>query len=260
MTNTLNDETISTPPRDAATVILIKDGAAGLEVLLLCRGNSRTVMNQAWVFPGGKVDDADFEHEAEVLSQLSAQPQNLLAEDIPVKKACALFQAAVRETSEETSVVLTAGAVHPWSRWITPNEPSMMKKRFDARFFVAALPDGQTAIHDGSEATDSNWITPRQALQDYLDHKITLAPPQIMTLVALCTHATTASCIDQANRTPTYCIQPQVLKSSGNHKRILLYPGDREHSDSNKLMPGPTRLLWQDGYFEPEEGFEQYLQ
>jgi 8-oxo-dGTP pyrophosphatase MutT (NUDIX family) len=140
MTNTLNDETISTPPRDAATVILIKDGAAGLEVLLLCRGNSRTVMNQAWVFPGGKVDDADFEHEAEVLSQLSAQPQNLLAEDIPVKKACALFQAAVRETSEETSVVLTAGAVHPWSRWITPNEPSMMKKRFDARFFVAALP------------------------------------------------------------------------------------------------------------------------
>ncbi len=258
MADALNTETVNAPPRDAATVILIRDSDPGLEVLLLCRGNSKTVMNKAWVFPGGKVDDADFEHETEILSQLPATPQSLLAEDISSGKACALFYAATRETREETGVRLAAAAVHPWSRWITPNEPSMMKKRFDARFFVAALPGGEVAVHDGTEATDSKWLTPRQALQDYLAHHITLAPPQIMTLVALCAHDSTSSCIEHANNTPTYCIQPQVIKSD-RHKRILAYPGDEQHSSPDKLMPGPTRLFWMDGHFEPEEGFDQYL-
>ena len=260
MTNSLNQDKVTSPPIDAATVILLRDNNQQLEVLLLCRGNSKTVMNKAWVFPGGKVDNSDFEHQAQVLSKVSAPPQMLLAEeDLESAKACALFFAATRETFEETNVRLDVSAVHPWSRWVTPNEPSMMKKRFDARFFVAALPDGETAVHDGSEATDSMWVTPQQALLDYLAHNITLAPPQIMTLLALCAHKSTVSCIDKANATPTYCIQPQVIKT-GTNERTLLYPGDPAHSDPQKMMPGPTRLIWMDGHFAPANGFDEYLQ
>ena len=181
MTGELNQETVNTPPVDAATVVLLRDGDQGLETLLLCRDNSRTVMNKAWVFPGGKLDQIDFAPEVAETPLATNAVEMLNEPELDQGKACALYRAACRETREETSVELLPDDLIPWSRWITPNEPSMMKKRFDARFFVSAIPAGQTAVHDGSEATDSKWLTPREALTAYLQHEMTLAPPQIMT-------------------------------------------------------------------------------
>ena len=120
--------------------------------------------------------------------------------------AAALFATACRETLEETSVKLEPSQLQTWSRWITPNEPSMMKKRFDARFFIAALPEGQTAVHDGDEATDSLWITASEALQSYSELKIALAPPQIMTLIALSKFTDVKQCLEHAAQTASYCI------------------------------------------------------
>jgi 8-oxo-dGTP pyrophosphatase MutT (NUDIX family) len=256
--NALNNDTVTAAPIDAATVILLRDGAAGLETLLLCRGKSKTVMNKAWVFPGGKLDSDDFAQEAAV-TNLPHPPASMLNEpQLEHRKACALFAAACRETREETGVVLRAEHLIPWSRWITPNEPSMMKKRFDARFFITRLPDGQTATHDGEEATDSAWMSPRDALTAYLRHEMTLAPPQIMTLLALCRHRSTQSCLDEALKTPTYCIEPGVIKGADD-TRTLVYPGDAQHPSQKKLMPGPTRLLWNNGHFEPDIGFDAWL-
>ncbi len=258
MTTELNHEKVTTPPTDAATVILLRDGDNGLETLLLCRGNSRTVMNKAWVFPGGKVDTHDYTTDS-ALSSLPASAADMLNEpELDDQKACALFRAACRETHEETGVQLQLSELIPWSRWITPNEPSMMKKRFDARFFIARIPAGQSAVHDGTEATDSIWQSPRSALHAYLNHDMTLAPPQIMTLVALCAHPDTASCLTHALNTPTYCIQPGVIKTDDGN-RTLLYPGDPQHEDPTQHMPGPTRLLWKNGHFEPESGFDKWL-
>lgn len=258
MADELNNDIVTAAPTDAATVILLRDGANGLEVLLLCRGKSKTVMNKAWVFPGGKLDPADFDIQ-NAASDLPRAPSDMLNEpETDTPKGWALFNAACRETLEETGVELQVNQLIPWSRWITPNEPSMMKKRFDARFFVATLPDGQTAVHDGSEATDSAWHTPRSALHAYLDHSMTLAPPQIMTLIALCSHMDSQSCLSHALNTSTYCIEPGVIKTDDGN-RTLLYPGDEQHSNPDKLMPGPTRLLWKDGHFEPEAGFEKWL-
>ncbi len=258
MTTLLNDEIITTPPRDAATVILLRDAEPDVEVLLLKRGNSTTVMSNAWVFPGGKVDDADFNHTEQITASLGDTPQALLAEpELSTAHASALFYAACRETQEETGVTLKPQQLTPWSRWITPNEPSMMKKRFDARFFIARMPTGQTAVHDGSETTDSRWLTPRNALEAYCANEITLAPPQIMTLAALARHPDTAACLAFATSQATYCIQPGVLKDNGN--RTLTYPGDIEHPLDEHLMPGPTRLTWKDNHFEPVSGFEAFF-
>lgn len=258
MATELNNEKVTQVPIDAATVILLRDSQQGLEVLLLCRGKSRTVMNKAWVFPGGKLDDEDYASSS-LQESLPAPAAQLLNEPhLDEAKACALFTAACRETLEETGVSLNAQDLIPWSRWVTPNEPSMMKKRFDARFFVARLPEGQTAQHDGIEATDSAWYPPANALRAYLTHDMTLAPPQIMTLLALCTHANTRSCLTHAQHTLTYCIQPGVIKTSDGN-RTLLYPGDPDHSESQQLMPGPTRLLWTGEHFEPAAGFEKWL-
>lgn len=259
MTKILNDEIITTPPRDAATVILLRDAEPALEVLLLRRGNSHTVMNNAWVFPGGKVDDTDFHHTEQITASLASAPDVLLAEpELSAAHACALFYAACRETQEETGVELNPKDLTPWSRWITPNVPSMMKKRFDARFFIARMPIGQTAVHDGEEATDSAWLTARGALEAYCANEITLAPPQIMTLAALARHPDTAACISYAETHTTYCIQPGVLKDNGN--RTLIYPGDAEHPLNDQQMPGPTRLTWKGDHFEPVNGFEAFFE
>jgi len=256
--NNLVDENLTEKPVDAATVILIRQSNKQIQSLLLCRGNSRTVMNSAWVFPGGKVDTADFENPDSIQNQLSGDARELLNEpELDNNAATALYKAACRETFEETGVHLTPSQLQTWSRWITPNEPSMMKKRFDARFFIAALPDGQTAVHDGIEATDSQWATTAQALQDYVDNKIVLAPPQIMSLLAVSKFNTVQACLEHAGNTQTYKIQPQVIKTADT--RILTYPGDSAHTDSEQRMPGPTRLEWQENHFEPPGGFDQYL-
>ena len=256
--NNLVDENLTEKPTDAATVILIRQSDKDIQTLLLCRGNSRTVMNSAWVFPGGKVDATDFEHSESIQNQLSGDARELLNEpELDNTAATALFKAACRETFEETGVNLTPAQLQTWSRWVTPNEPSMMKKRFDARFFIAALPEGQTAIHDGIEATDSQWTTARAALQDYVDNKIVLAPPQIMSLLSISNFNTVQECLEHARHTEAYKIHPQVIKATDT--RTLTYPGDSAHTDSDQRMPGPTRLEWHENHFEPPGGFDQYL-
>jgi 8-oxo-dGTP pyrophosphatase MutT (NUDIX family) len=258
--STLNDSTNNDTPIDAATVILLRESAqTPIEVLLLCRGNSKTVMNNAWVFPGGKMDRADAEQSTDIIDRLQRAPEHLLNEPgLQSHEAASLFAAACRETHEETGVRLEPAALVPWSRWITPNEPSMMKKRFDARFFIAAMPSSQTATHDGVEATDSMWLTPRSALRDYVDEKITLAPPQIMSLAALARFNSIDECMQHGRNATPPCIQPGVVKKEDG-SRILTYPGDDEHPDDEQRLSGPTRLIWRGGHFEPENGFDSFF-
>ncbi len=259
--STLIDDTLTTAPIDAASVILVRQSKQTneLQTLLLCRGKSQTVMNNAWVFPGGKVDPTDYDRTHTLQDSLKQQAPELLNEpELSNKEACALFYAACRETHEETGVTLAPSALNPWSRWITPTEPSTMKKRFDARFFIAVMPPNQTAQHDGQEATDSQWCTPKEAITKYTKNKWVLAPPQIMTLLALARFTHIDQALKAAQTTVTYHIRPVVIKSGNN--RTLTYPGDQQHPESMQHMPGPTRLIWCDNHFQPPNGFDPYLQ
>ena len=142
----------------------------------------------------------------------------------------------------------------PWSRWITPTMPLVMHKRFDTRFFVAAVPSGQTAVHDGIEATDSTWVTPRSALMHYRDGLIVLAPPQIMTLAHLTRYGDVQQVLKAARSRMPPVICPEPFEHQGH--RVLCYPGDARHSVKERAMPGPTRLWFREKKFEPPEGFE----
>src|SRR5271168_97437 len=129
----------ATPPRQAATVILLRGGAESLEVLLVRRTPEARFMGGVWVFPGGAVDlgegDGDEAHRA----------------------------AAIRELREEAAITLEdPGALVKFSRWITPAEVRM---RFDTHFFLASLPPGQEARVDGKECVDVGWFTPAGALE-----------------------------------------------------------------------------------------------
>jgi 8-oxo-dGTP pyrophosphatase MutT (NUDIX family) len=126
-------------PREAASVILLRAGAAGPEVLLGRRNPGARFMPGAWVFPGGAQDDRDGD----------------------------LRTTALRELLEESGVQLDGPeALLPWSRWITPRH---LPIRFDTHFFLATAPAGVTPSADGGELVDMAWFAPRAALDAALE-------------------------------------------------------------------------------------------
>lgn len=286
----LNLETVTTPPRPAATVVLLRDAPAGLEVFLMKRHGLSDVLGGAYVFPGGKIDaaDAELDMAAHLDQPLDVLHAGLNEPGIDLRTAGAVYVAALREAFEESGVLFAQGQalpgladraaallreghgfnavlahmalrlqtlnVVPWSRWITPVTPSVTNKRFDTRFFVAAVPGGQVASHDNFETTESIWLSPRHALQQYWDRQIELAPPQIMSLAHLSRHAGVDSVLAEARGRRPPVIQPEPFDHEGS--RVICYPGDARHSVREQALPGPTRLSYRNRRFEPDAGFE----
>lgn len=274
----LTTHTVTTPPRDAATVVLLRDAPAGLEVFLLRRAGASDVLGGAYVFPGGKVDANDVELAHTVaLDTPPARLATALNEGaLSDAQAAGMFIAAMREAFEECGVwfgdalapvgmgvkfedliqrcrtPLLVSSLQPWTRWITPRQASMMNKRFDTRFFLAALPVGQTPVHDDHEATASVWLTPRAALEAYWRHDIELAPPQLMSLAQLARHDSVESAMHEAAQRPPPVIEPHPFDVNG--QRVICYPGDPEHPQSTRVMPGPTRVVYARRRFEPPQG------
>ena len=287
-----NHEIITTPPVDAASVLLLRDSDEGLQVLLMRRHQASQVLGGAYVFPGGKLDAAD--HAPDVLPCLSEAPGQLCARlqenGLDAERAAGLFMAALREAFEECGVLagqddggpamaaqlrqaleqngwhdsvrrigqpLRTEALLPWSRWITPRQPAVTNKRFDTRFFIARVCDDQVARHDDFETTDSVWLTPLQALSRYAAGEIELVAPQIMSLYELKAHRTVQSALDEARQRPPALIEPHPFDDAG--QRVLSYPGDPCHPVPVRAMRGPTRLLLVRGRFIPVGGMSELL-
>jgi len=270
-------------------VVLLRDSAAGMEVFMVKRHGLSDVLGGAYVFPGGKVDRADA--DPQLLRRLDAPLDDLQATlcepELAAAAAAGFFVAACRETFEEAGVLLAEGATAqhvaaaqsraregmrfgdmlaelglrldwnsmlPWARWITPRVPAMINKRFDARFFLAAVPLGQEARHDNHEATESFWLRPRTVLEQYWAGEVNLAPAQIMSLVALARHASVADAFTAARGRRPPLIQPEPFKHDLG--RAIAFPGDARHPAPARALPGPSFLLYRNERFEPLDGFE----
>jgi 8-oxo-dGTP pyrophosphatase MutT (NUDIX family) len=188
----------ATTPRQAASVILLRDGEQRLELLLVKRTPKARFMGGVWVFPGGAVDagegDGDDAHRA----------------------------AAVRELREEAAIALDGpGELVKFSRWITP---AQVQIRFDTHFFLARLPDGQQPAVDGEEVVELGWFTPDAALQEHRDGRIALVFPTIKHLEQLSGFRSVQELLDHARRRDVQPVEPKVLLE-GEVARVLL-PGD----------------------------------
>jgi 8-oxo-dGTP pyrophosphatase MutT (NUDIX family) len=203
--------------RDAVTVVLLRDGEQGLEAFLLRRVKGMAFAGGMTVFPGGGVDRRD----ADTSVGWAGPPPEWWGAVFGVDPATAraFVCAAVRETFEESGVllagpdatsivadtsayrkarqqlvdrelslaqflaannlVLRADLLRPWANWVTPVEEP---RRYDTRFFVAALPEGQRADGETTEASDASWQTPSAAIQDAQDGRRMLMPPTWRTL------------------------------------------------------------------------------
>jgi 8-oxo-dGTP pyrophosphatase MutT (NUDIX family) len=148
-------DTGESPALDAATVVIVRDGAGGLECLML-RKTAGQAYGGLWVFPGGRVEDAD--------------GQGLDG----------ARRAAVREAEEETGLRLTPDALVPFSHW-TP--PARAPRRYATWFFLAALPEGAAdVVVDGGEIGDHVWTPPSAGLDRHRAGQVDLVPPTWVTL------------------------------------------------------------------------------
>ncbi len=200
----LNDTSVVTEPRQAASVIVLRGGPATLELLLVRRTERARFMGGVWVFPGGAVDA----HEGEGDS--------------------AHRLAAVRELDEEAAITLgDPTALVKFSRWITPVEISI---RFDTHFFLAPLPDGQEPRVDGDEIIDARWYTPQAALDAHTREEIALVFPTIKHLEQLAPFESADALLAFATGRDVLPILPKVLMT-GEVARVVL-PGEPGYEDA----------------------------
>jgi 8-oxo-dGTP pyrophosphatase MutT (NUDIX family) len=189
-----------TEPRQAASIIVLRDSRGGPEVLLVQRNPAQRFMGGAWVFPGGAVHAEDAGHAA----------------------------AAVRELEEEAGIALPPGAeVVAWSRWITPEE---VKVRFDTWFFVAEAPSGAEASPDGGECVDARWLRPAAALEAHGRNELMLVFPTIKHLEALAGADSVADALQKARTREVVPVQPRVVMR-GDGAEILM-PGEPGYDDA----------------------------
>jgi 8-oxo-dGTP pyrophosphatase MutT (NUDIX family) len=238
---------VTTPaePRQAATVLLLRDGGTGLEVYLLRRTKGMPFAGGMTAYPGGGVDPRDGDTE---IAWAGPSPEKWAAAfGCDVRTARELVCAAVRETFEEAGVLL-AGAddgsvvpdvsgddweqqrqallsrelslaellagrglalrsdlLRPFAHWITPPvEP----RRYDTKFFVAALPVGQEARDVSGEADEAVWSTPTAALRELAAGTRPMLPPTSHTLGQLEPFADVAAALAGSPPEPLHPISP----------------------------------------------------
>ncbi len=203
----------------AATVVLMRDGRDGLDVLLLRRNADLKFAGGMWVFPGGRVDDADMVDGADELA--------------------AARQAAVREAEEEAGVVVERDALVPYSHWTPP--PIGTSHRFSTWFFLAPAPDAAITV-DGGEIEDHHWSRPADALRRRDAGEITMAPPTWVTLFELASHADVAAALRAAHeRTepPFY----ETHMAYDDDVMVALWAGDAAYADGDLSRAGPRHRL-----------------
>lgn len=240
MVRAASTTTNTTEPQPAASVVMLRDGAAGLEVHLLMRAPTMAFAGGRPVFPGGRVDAAD----AEPISDWTGPSPDQWGLDLGTGPdiARAIVCAAVRETFEESGVLLASPVngsrlrnldsddwredreslarhrlslaellrrrgltlrsdwLKPWSVWITPE---FEPRRFHTWFLVARCPDDQVVLGVSRESTTSVWLGVEQAIRDADGKRLPLLPPQYCICLELHRFAGVDQVLDSGRVVPT---------------------------------------------------------
>lgn len=263
-------------PRPAATLILVRDSAMGLEVLLAKRTHLANFAGGAYVFPGGAVDETDT--GTELGSYVSG------IDDVDASQRLGIDQgglgywiAAIRECFEEAGLLfahtdedeLIAIDGHAVPRFasarkaLATGELGLLEllrshnlrlatdrlhyfshwitqagrpRRYDTRFFLAEAPERQTPSHDGEELVNHLWIRPGEALERGSRGELNLMFPTLKTLESLSKLDDVATAIDYVQ---SLRVRPPMSPRAGSGRdgKRLLVPGDYAYAELGKLDP-----------------------
>ncbi len=247
----------------AATILLVRDGEAAVEVFMVKRHHQIDFASGALVFPGGKLapgdsdprlrglidgadgyDDAELALAACAIRECFEESGILLARragggdllDGAAVKALDSFrvplnaeQLALADFLEANGLRLAADRLVRFARWITPD---MMPKRFDTWFFIAAAPAGQLGAHDGYESVDSVWTTPEQAIAE--PERWTVIFPTRMNLLKLARSTSAEAALAAAAATPVVTVTPWVEPREGG--AVLRIQPDAGYGDPQEPL------------------------
>jgi 8-oxo-dGTP pyrophosphatase MutT (NUDIX family) len=205
-------------PVAAATVVLVRDARGGIETLML-RRNSKIAFGGMWVFPGGRVDEAD---RAGLASD----------DELGVGR-----RAAVREAQEEAGLALGEDVLVPFSHW---KPPPITPKRFFTWFFIAPAPVGAVVI-DRGEIHEHAWLGPAEALRRRDAGEIELAPPTFVTLYELARWSSVEAALAAVRtRSPEHFATRIAVTDAGP---VAMWHGDSGYADGDAEKNGPRHRL-----------------
>jgi 8-oxo-dGTP pyrophosphatase MutT (NUDIX family) len=211
--------TISAPAKQAASVVVVRDGSHSLEVLMLRRNQKITFHGGDWVFPGGRVDAGDAHTDAE-------------SELVIARRA------AAREALEEAGLEVSDQAMLPFAHWTTPEG---LPKRF-ATWFFAATYAGDAAVQiDNSEIVDHRWLTPQTALELHAGGELSLPAPTFVTLLAFGKFTDCAALSEHLSHIEIEHFVPRLVKFDGG--RCTLYVEDAGYETLDLDAPGARHRL-----------------
>jgi 8-oxo-dGTP pyrophosphatase MutT (NUDIX family) len=261
------------PIRPAATVMLLRDGEGGPEVFMLRRAADASFAGGAYVFPGGRVDDAD--RVDDLIRWCTGLDDAAASRQLGIDRGgLAYWVAAVRECFEEAGVLLARhpdgspyqpvaderravhagelslaamcarddvrldlGGIEYVAHWVTPVGE---RRRFDTRFFAARAPTDQEPVHDDAELVASEWIRPAQALARFARHEALMLPPTLACLRFVADHADCdAAMVAAAAITDPPCILPRLRPMRSDGSWDVALPGD---PDYDTLPESPERF------------------
>ncbi len=267
-------------PKDAATLLCVRDGASSIEILCVERAKASGFLGGAVVFPGGKLDAGD--RDPRVRSGASAPRAPATAIAIDQETLAALAVAACRECFEEAgllfaigsapddatrramrsalagnaafadvlaerAVTLDLGRLVPFARWTTPAQES---RRFDTRFYLAEAPPRQDPLHDAHETTSAFWAAPQAVLDRFARGEVQLFPPTHRSLEVLAGARSVGDALAIAERACLDVICPELV-SQGDTLALVL-PGDPEHSIAEARVTGRSRYVLRGEQWLPE--------
>jgi len=215
----------STPAIPAATVVLLRDGENGVEVLML-RKNPKIRFGGMWVFPGGRIEEADYPADKDFTA--------------------AARTAAARETKEETDIDTDPEDFIMFSQW-TP--PPITERRYKTSFFAARAPEKISVTIDGGEIHEHQWINPAEALRLRDAREIDLVPPTWVTLHTLSLHQDTDTLLKHLESSPVRVYETHVSQSEDGD-RVVLWIGDAGYEAWDASVAGARhRLTMKKGKF-----------
>ena len=221
--------------RPASTVVVLRPGNP-FEILMVRRNDKVAFMAGSYVFPGGRVDDAD--------RPLPGEPMRPATfSDLSDAAEAAYRKAAVRELQEEASVQITVDDLVPFAHWVTPE---IEIRRYDTRFFLAKMPPGQTPKHDDSETTALDWLSPAEAIARFQRKELLLPPPTWTTIRQLAHRRSIEDAMVWARSKPIVRVMPGFFKDG--EAVTLTLPGDPTFPTIPGWdIPEETRFVLEDG-------------